>query len=157
GAGRVGLLHFMTVRTFGERWRSQVVMRAPLILASLGMTPLWVWHTNSSKDPRDVWGHSMGFTLGFLLLFEPVLLEARQGCHSRVGSMRLAAALFAIEVGATVRAQAAAIPPADHLHRLGKIHCPGKPTARNKTLPSKKADFASVPRKWTLSFPCVGD
>src|SRR5437879_1807414 len=101
-------------------------MRAPLILASLGMTQVWVWHTNFSQDPMAGGRYIMGYSDGHLLIFESVMLEARKGCHSPVGSMRLASALFAIEVGATVRAQAAAIAPADHLHRHRKDHLLGQ-------------------------------
>src|SRR5262249_12596874 len=50
-ASLVGQLAFMTVRAFGERWGSQMVVRAPLIFASLGMTTLRIGHTNSSSTP----------------------------------------------------------------------------------------------------------
>jgi len=54
------LLHLMTVGALGERRCVQVVMRTPLILASLGMATLGIRHTYSFYTPLSK-GHSRCF------------------------------------------------------------------------------------------------
>ena len=39
----------------------QMIVRAPLILAPLGMTPFWIGHTYSSNESRVLRGNSMVF------------------------------------------------------------------------------------------------
>src|SRR5580704_9834528 len=50
-AGLMRLLHLMAIRTFGERRRFQVVVRAPLVLAPVRMTTFRIRHTNSFAGP----------------------------------------------------------------------------------------------------------
>jgi|SRR5580658_5791794 hypothetical protein len=50
-ASLMRLLHLMAVRTFGERRRFQVVVRAPLVLAPMRMTTFRIRHTNSFAGP----------------------------------------------------------------------------------------------------------
>jgi hypothetical protein len=52
GTSLMGLLHFVTVRTLGEGRSLQKIMSAPLVLSRVGMTPLWIRHTNSFDWPQ---------------------------------------------------------------------------------------------------------
>ena len=61
-------------------------------------------------------GDSMVFPSLSLLFLEPVLLETCQRRYARVRRKGFAAALIGVQVGAAVRAKAAAIARADDLH-----------------------------------------
>jgi len=52
-----------------------------------------------------------------LLFLEPVLLQTREGCQTRVRRAPLTPALFVVQVGPATRAQPAAIALADYFHR----------------------------------------
>jgi len=80
----VGLLHFVAVGTLGNSGREQVVMRATLILAGLGMATFWIRHyitpvsrlirgytLRQSERGRILWACGPEI---YLLFLEPVLL-----------------------------------------------------------------------------------
>jgi hypothetical protein len=60
-ASPMGLLHFMAMRAFGERWCDQMIMRPPVARASFGMSPFWIGHANSSLGSRCIARDSMAF------------------------------------------------------------------------------------------------
>ena len=59
----------------------------------------------------------MGFRPENLLFLEPVLLQSRKGSQARIGRMRLATALFVVQIGPATGAQSAAIALAYYFHR----------------------------------------
>src|SRR5271165_5654859 len=61
-----------------------------------------------------------------LLLFEPVLLQARQRGQAGIGTELLAAAFLVVQIRSTMRAKAAAVAAADHLHGNGQVHLLGQ-------------------------------
>ncbi len=99
----------------------------------------------------------MDFASGLLLLFEPVLFEARQRGHARVGRVGLAAAIFAVEVRSTVGAQTTAVASADDFHRESQDDLLGQdvglprpplaplPEAALLVLRDALAQFAEIP------------
>src|SRR5271165_6462871 len=125
--GMMRLLHFVAIRTLGNRRREQVIVRPPLVLARLGMSPFWVRHYTT---PRSRLARSGTQRLTersrilramcpeiYLLFLEPVLLQPREGSEPRVAEVPLTPALLLIEVCPAVRAQPPAIALADHFHR----------------------------------------
>ena len=45
-AGAMRQFALVTVGTFGERLRCQVIVGAPLGCTRLGVAPFWIWHEN---------------------------------------------------------------------------------------------------------------
>jgi hypothetical protein len=78
------------------------------------------------------------------LLFEPVLLQASQWSEARIGSVLFAAALFVIQVGTAVGAQAPAIAAADNLHRKREIYLLGEDVGQEQAVAFKESDFGVV-------------
>jgi hypothetical protein len=87
---------------------------------------------------------SMVFRRLLLLLFEPVLLQARQRGKSRVARMGLAAALVGVQVGATVGAQAAAVAATDDFHGKSQQNLLGKHVGQEQAVALKKGDFGVI-------------
>src|SRR4029077_179351 len=50
GTDAVGLLHLVAVGTLGERWTSQMVVRAASTRPPLGMTSLWIRHCTAPRS-----------------------------------------------------------------------------------------------------------
>src|SRR6476661_2871583 len=69
--------------------------------------------------PESLRHHKL-FLLDILLLFEPVLLQTRQGRRTGIGCMAFTAAFLVIQIHSALRAQATAIAAADGLHRQGQ-------------------------------------
>ena len=124
-ASLVRLLHFMAMGALRERRSSQVVVRPPLVLAGFRMTSFWIGHTVPPFAPNRM-VHSMVFPLGFLLLFEPLLLQTRQGRHARVRDVDFTAAFLVVQIDSALRAKSPAIAAADNFHRQREEHLFGQ-------------------------------
>src|SRR5258708_13744671 len=97
-ANLVRLLHFVAIRTLGQRRLGQEIVCPPRAGPALRMPSFWVRHSNTPRcrlSGRIISGLS---ALGKLLFLEPVLLEARERGHSRVRRVGLTAALFVVQV-----------------------------------------------------------
>jgi hypothetical protein len=65
----------------------------------------------------DRMGHFMALLQGYLLLFEPVLLQTRQWRCTRVRDVGFTAAFLVVEINSALRAKTPAITTTDGLHR----------------------------------------
>jgi hypothetical protein len=114
-ANLVRALHFVAIRTLGQRRLGQKVVRPPGAGPTFRMPALWVRHSNTPRFRRIGRIISGLQAPGKLLFLEPVLLEARERGHSRVRRVGLTAALFMVQIRAASRAQPPAVALADHL------------------------------------------
>src|SRR5208282_2471356 len=103
-----------------------MVVRAAIASAPLRMTSLWIRHDAPLAGRDFTRPEVQNPSVAYLLLFEPVLLEAGQRCEAGIGRVLLATAFLVVEVGAAVRAKSAAIASADHLHGERQIHLLGQ-------------------------------
>src|SRR5467141_4878817 len=121
-ANLVRLLHFMAIRTLGQRRLGQKIVRPPGAGPALRMPSFWVRHSNTPRcrlSGRIISGLS---ALWKLLFLEPVLLEARERGHSRVRRVGLTAALFVVQVRAAIRAQPPAVALANDFYGQCQKH-----------------------------------
>jgi hypothetical protein len=89
-------------------------------------------------------GHSMAFPPRFLLLFEPVLLQTRQGRHTRVRNVGFTAAFLVVQVHTALGAKSPAIAAADDFHRQRQKHLFGQDISQEQSFPLEKSDFRVV-------------
>src|SRR5277367_2542265 len=141
GTRIVGQLFLVAVRAFGQGQGRKEIVGTPLVLARMRVTAFWIRHCSSSIDrpllERPKWKRYCSV----LLLFEPVLLQTGQ---RGVGCMLFAAAFFVIQVGAAMRAEAAAIAAADDLHGKRQIHLLGQNIGEEQAVTFEERDFSVV-------------
>ena len=94
----------------------------------------------------------MVFRLRFLLLFEPVLFQARQRRNTRICCMAFTAAFLVVQVHAALGAQTAAIAAADGLHGQCQKNLLGQDIGQKHSFPLKKRDFGIVQLQTFLFF-----
>src|SRR5574337_815663 len=97
----------------------------------------------------------MGFWPWKLLFFQPVLLEARQGSHTRVHRMGLTAALFVVQVHTAGRTQPPATALADSLHGQRQKHLLAQNIRQKKALALVEANIRLVFLKTFLLRLCA--
>src|SRR5271156_5890304 len=144
GTRIVGQLFLVAVRAFGQGQGRKEIVGTPLVLARMRVTAFWIRHCSSSIDrpllERPKWKRYCSV----LLLFEPVLLQTGQRGKPGVGGMLFAAAFFVIQVGAAMRAEAAAIAAADDLHGKRQIHLLGQNIGEEQAVTFEERDFSVV-------------
>ncbi len=96
----------------------------------------------------------MVFLLRFLLLFEPVLFQARQWRNTRISCMAFTAAFLVVQVHAALGAQTAAIAAADGLHGQCQKNLLGQDIGQKHSFAFKKRDFRVVQLQAFLFFLC---
>src|ERR1700682_5697951 len=89
-------------------------------------------------------GHSMVFPPSFLLLFEPVLFQTRQGRRTRVRDVGFTAAFLVVQVYPALRAETPAIAAADHFHWQRQEHLFGQDVGQEESFALKKSNFGVI-------------
>src|SRR6202451_3200922 len=108
------------------------------------VTTFWIGHSSSSIDRRLQERPKWKKYCSVLLLFEPVLLQTGQRGEPGVGGMLFAAAFFVVQIGAAMRAEAAAIAAANDLHGQSQVHLLGQNIGKEQAVTFEEGDFGIV-------------
>ena len=94
----------------------------------------------------------MVFRLGFLLLFEPVLLQTRQRRRTRIGCVTFTAAFLVIQIHSALGTQPPAIAAADRLHGQSQEDLFGQHIGEEHPFAFKERNFRVVQLQTLLFF-----
>jgi len=94
----------------------------------------------------------MVFLLGFLLLFEPVLFQARQRRRAWIDCVTFTAAFLVIQIHAALGTKTPAIAAADRLHRQSQEDLLGQDIGQEHSFALKERDFGVVELQAFLFF-----
>ncbi len=94
----------------------------------------------------------MVFRLGFLLLFEPVLFQTRQGRRAWIGCVTFTAAFLVIQIHSALGTKPAAIAAAYRLHGQSQEDLLRQNIGQEHSLALEKSDFGVVKLQTLLFF-----
>src|SRR5882757_1456537 len=117
-------------------------MSPPGAGAPLRMPSFRVRHSTTPYSAR--WRRYVRAVRPELLFFQPILLEAREWGQTWVRRVGLTAALFVVEVRATVRAQTTAVALANHLERQRQKHLLFHNIRQKESFTLEKSNFSIV-------------